>query len=233
MKKKNQIGFILVSTIIGFMLAVQFKSIKEPERRDTRDTWQLKSDILYEQKRQAQLTRDITELETQASRYETELKTSKEQALKDVVEGLKREVGITPVTGPGLIISINTISDETLFLQKAKRIAPDLLRRLINELNKYDAEHISINGQRVVNNTVIRDINGITKIDGYALNTFPIELKIIATDAEKVRDRLKVAPTIEEFFIENLTLTISQPLDTVTVPAYRNKIQVQNMEPVR
>lgn len=233
MKWKNGIGFILVSTIIGFMLAVQFKSIQEPERRDTRDTWQLKSDLLYEQKRQAQLTKDITELETQLASYETELKTSKEQALMDVVDGLKKEVGIADVTGPGVIITINALTDETLLLQGAKRISPDLLRRLINELNKYDAEHISVDGQRVVNNTVIRDINGITKIDGYALNTFPIEIKVIAADAEILRDRLKVAQTIEEFFIENLTLTISQPLTSVTVPAYRNKIHVQNMEPVR
>ncbi|MEH6940542.1 DUF881 domain-containing protein [Bacillus sp. JJ722] len=233
MKWNNRIGFILVSTIIGFMLAVQFKSIQEPERRDTRDTWELKSDLLYEQKRQAQLLRDITELETQLASYETELKTSKEQALIDVVDGLKKEVGITDVTGPGVIITIDALTDDTLLLQGAKRITPDLLRRLINELNKYNAEHISIEGQRVVNNTVIRDINGTTKIDGYALNTFPIEIKVIAADAEILRDRLKVAQTVEEFFIENLTLTISQPLTTVTVPAYRNKIHVKNMEPVR
>ena len=118
-------------------------------------------------------------------------------------------------------------------MEPADSISPDLLKRLINELNRYDAEHISINGQRVINTTVIRDINGVTKIDGYALDTFPIEIKVITEDAELLRDRLKVAQAIEEFFIENLSLNISRPLSTVTVPAYSSSITIKQMEPVK
>ena len=48
-----------------------------------------------------------------------------------------------------------------------KPISPDLLKRLINELNDMMPQNISIDEQRVINTTVIRDINGETKIDGY------------------------------------------------------------------
>ncbi|MGM9925285.1 MAG: DUF881 domain-containing protein [Bacillus sp. (in: firmicutes)] len=230
---KNKRGFIFVSTIIGFMLAIQFQVIKEPEARDTRDTWQLKSDLLNEQKLHVQLTKNITQLEQQLALYETERKTSREQALESAVAELKEEAGLTEMEGEGVIITIEAISDESLLMEPADSISPDLLKRLINELNRYDAEHISINGQRVINTTVIRDINGVTKIDGYALDTFPIEIKVITEDAELLRDRLKVAQAIEEFFIENLSLNISRPLSTVTVPAYSSSITIKQMEPVK
>ncbi len=222
-----------MSTIIGFMLAIQFQVIKEPEARDTRDTWQLKSDLLNEQKLHVQLTKNITQLEQQLALYETERKTSREQALESAVAELKEEAGLTEMEGEGVIITIEAISDESLLMEPADSISPDLLKRLINELNRYDAEHISINGQRVINTTVIRDINGVTKIDGYALDTFPIEIKVITEDAELLRDRLKVAQAIEEFFIENLSLNISRPLSTVTVPAYSSSITIKQMEPVK
>lgn len=225
-------GFMLVSIIIGFMLAVQFKNVREPEIRDTRDTWQLKSDLLYEQKLQAKLMKDITKLEQQLSRYETERQTSKEQVLKETLEELKKEAGLSEIKGPGVILTIEPIAEGLLINGDNDQITPELLKRLLNEVNMYDAKHISVNGLRIINTTVIRDINGTTKLDGVSINTFPIKINIIAEDAEKLRDRLKVSQSIEEFFIENLSLEISQPLPNITVPAYQNELRIQYMEPV-
>ena len=69
-------------------------------------------------------------------------------------------------------------------------------------------------------------------MDGVSLDAFPIEIKIIVTNAEKMRDRLKASQSMEEFFLEDLSLSISDTLSTVTIPAYRNQISVEYMQTV-
>ncbi len=83
------------------------------------------------------------------------------------------------------MLYIEQMYDESYVGPVSDTISADLLRRLINELNMYGAEHISIADQRLVNTTVIRDINGVTKVDSYPLRSFPIEIKVITPDAEK------------------------------------------------
>ena len=232
MKNKIYSGFFAVSIIIGFMLAIQFQTVQEPEVRDTRDTWELKADLLAEQKQQEDLLEEINTLEGQFVRYQTERSSSKETALRDTLEELKKEAGLTDVIGQGLVLTINPLPDDLLLNKPVEQISPALLKRLINELNKYDAEQISVNEERVINSTVIRDVNGITKIDGVSLNKFPIEIKVIAADNDKLGDRLKASQVLEELFMENLFLEISKPESSITIPAYRNAIQVDNMSPV-
>lgn len=232
MRKNKKIGFLIVSVIIGFMLAVQLRLVKEPEVRDTRDTWELKVDLSNEQKLQVQLMKEITSLEQQLARYESELQGSKEQALLHTLEALKEEAGLTEVTGQGILLTIVPLASGMIEREGVQQISPELLKRLINELNMFDAEQIAINDQRVINSTVVREINGITKIDGVSLNTFPIEIKVIAPDAEKIRDRLKVSQSMEEFFIENLSLEISNTMPSITIPPYRNDITVTYMHSV-
>lgn len=221
-----------MSVIIGFMLAIQFQAVQEPEVRDTRDMWELKADLLAEQKHQKELLEEINTLEGQLARYQTERSSSKERALKDTLQELKEEAGLTDVDGKGLILTINPLPDDLMLNQSVEQISPELLKRFINELNKYDAEEISVNKERIINTTVIRDVNGITKMDGVVINTFPIEIKVIAADTDKLRDRLKASQVLEELFMENLFLDISEPDSSITIPAYRNAIKVDHMSPV-
>lgn len=221
-----------MSVIIGFMLAIQFQAVQEPEVRDTRDMWELKADLLAEQKHQKELLEEINTLEGQLARYQTERSSSKERALKDTLLELKEEAGLTDVDGKGLILTINPLPDDLMLNQSVEQISPELLKRFINELNKYDAEEISVNKERIINTTVIRDVNGITKMDGVVINTFPIEIKVIAADTDKLRDRLKASQVLEELFMENLFLDISEPDSSITIPAYRNAIKVDHMSPV-
>lgn len=232
MKKRISTGFIVVSSVIGFMLAVQFKTVQEPKERDTRDMWELKAALLEEQKQQEALLEEINVLEGQLARYQSERSSGKESALKSTLEELKAEAGLTDVSGNGLILTITPLPAELIMGQSVKQISPELLQRLINELNKYDAKHVSVNEERIVNTTVIRDVNGITKIDGVSLNRYPLEIKVIAANADKLRDRIKASQILDELFMENLSLDISEPDSSITIPAYRNAIQVDHMSPV-
>jgi uncharacterized protein YlxW (UPF0749 family) len=99
-----------------------------------------------------------------------------------------------------------------------------------------EAKYVSIDGQRVINTTVIRDINTDTKIDGHTLKSLPVEVKVIVETrqkAEKLYNRMQGSKSTEEFFIDNLRLTISQPSENITIPAYDNPIHIRYMEPVK
>jgi uncharacterized protein YlxW (UPF0749 family) len=100
----------------------------------------------------------------------------------------------------------------------------------------YEAKYVSIDGQRVINRTVIRDINTETKIDGHTIKELPIEVKVVVNDlstAEKLYNRMKVSKARDEFFTENLRLDVNAPNPEITVPAYQNPIRIRYMEPVK
>ncbi|MED1469619.1 DUF881 domain-containing protein [Bacillus salipaludis] len=236
-KPDKNLSFTLITAIIGFMIAIQFQTIKKPVDRDTRDIWEIREALLKEKELQSTLLSEIRSNEEKLTAYESKRKKGKEQALKDTLNELKIEAGLTKVTGPGITLKIEPALEEIeLGASVTQEVSPDLLQRLLNELNMYEAKYVSIDGQRVINTTVIRDINAQTKIDGHSIKSLPIEVKVVADSidtAEKLYNRMKVSKSIEEFYIENLRLTVSSPKTKVTVPSYENPIRIRYMEPVK
>ncbi|HEY2420514.1 MAG TPA: DUF881 domain-containing protein [Neobacillus sp.] len=236
-KPKINIRFTLIAAVIGFMIAIQFQTVKKPSERDTRDIWQLREALLKEKELQSNLLTEIRSNENKLSAYDSKRKQSKEQVLQDTIKELKTEAGLTDVTGPGITLKIEPIyEDLTLGDPVTKVVSPELLKRLLNELNMDEAKYVSIDGRRIINTTVIRDINSETKVDGHSINSLPFEVKVAVDDmktAEKLYNRMKVAKSIEEFFIENLKITVSAPNTAVTVPAYDNPIRIRFMDAVK
>jgi uncharacterized protein YlxW (UPF0749 family) len=229
-------SFTIIALVIGFMIAIQFQTVQEPVVRDTRDEWQLREDLLKEKELQSKLIKEIQSNEEKIAMYETERKQGKEQVLRETLEELKMEAGLTPITGPGIILTIEPDFAEIVLGQPVASVSPEILQRLLNELNQYEAKYISIDGNRIINTTVIRDINNETTIDGQPITDIPFEVKVVAesmTTAGKLYNRMQVSKSVEEFFIDNLRVTVSKPIQEVTVPAYENKIQVRYMEPIK
>ncbi len=219
------------------MIAIQFQTVKKPVERDTRDVWQLREALLKEKELQSNLLSEIRSNEEKLSAYESKREQSKEQALKDTLQELKAEAGLTEIKGPGITLLIEpVIEDVKLGTPVKNSVSPELLKRLLNELNMYEAKYVAIDGQRVINTTVIRDINGETKIDGHAIKGLPIEIKVGVEDtntAEKLSNQMKVSKARDEFFSESLRLTVSSSNPTITIPAYDHSIRVMYMEPIK
>ncbi|NRG43471.1 DUF881 domain-containing protein [Bacillus sp. CRN 9] len=218
------------------MIAIQFRAVKEPIVRDTRDTWQLREDLQKEKELELRLLREIRSNEEKIAQYETDRLRGKEQVLKDTLDELKSEAGLTVVKGHGLILTISPIEEEMLLGKPVGKISPDLLKRLLNELNRYGAQYVSIDDHRVINSTVIRDINNETKIDGYSIQSLPIEIKVIAENqqaAELLYKRMQVSKSAEDFFIDHLRLETAKANKEITIPAYEDSIRIMHMEPVK
>ncbi|WP_075981013.1 DUF881 domain-containing protein [Bacillus massilinigeriensis] len=236
MDKKKTLNLFIIAIVIGFMIAIQFQTVQKPVVRDTRDTWQLREDLASAKELQSELLLEITSNEEKLAMYETERKQSKEAALIDTIKELKKEAGLEEVNGPGITLIIKPAYEDLLLNHTKAVISPDLLKRLINEMNIYDAKEISIDGKRIINTTVIRDINGEAKIDGHSLNHFPIEIKVVTDDyqnAEKLYNQMKVSKIAEEFFIDSLKISVLEPEAKITLPGYQDTIRIQKMEPVK
>ena len=48
MKKTVYIRFTLILLVVGFMLAVQYNTVQNPETRDTRDIWAIRQELAKE-----------------------------------------------------------------------------------------------------------------------------------------------------------------------------------------
>jgi uncharacterized protein YlxW (UPF0749 family) len=236
-KPKLKISFTLIATLVGFMIAIQFQTVKKPVERDTRDIWQLRAALLKEKELQSNLISEVRSNEEKLSAYESKRKQSKEQVLKDTLQELKVEAGLTDITGPGITLLIEPVlEDVQIGTPVNDSVSPELLKRLLNELNMYEAKYVAIDNQRIINTTVIRDINGETKIDGHTIKGLPIEIKVGVDDmntAEKLSNRMKVSKALDEFFTESLRLTVSESNPNITIPAYDNTIRVKYMEPIK
>lgn len=234
--RPKNLSFSIIAAIIGLMVAIQFQTVREPEVRDTRDTWQLREDLMKEKEIQSKLLLEIRSNEEKIAKYESERQQSKEEVLRETLDELKYEAGLTKVTGPGITLSIapafNLIGDG----DNIPSLSPDMLKRLLNELNMFGAQHVSVDGERVINTTVIRDINRVTKINGHSLNRFPIEINVISENAqaaEKLYNRMKVSTVAEDFFIDNLEVKVNRPQSKLVVPAYQDRIRIRYMEPIK
>jgi len=157
-------GLLLCVTciLLGFLAVSQYKSLqKTPEEKfiEGKTTDELSADYiaLFEKNealeaRYMKLTGDIADLE--ATR-------NGDTKLKDILQSEKdaalRQAGLAPVTGSGISVVI-TPSDDV-------PITSNMLIQFVNEIKAADALAISINDQRVVPMTEIRDT-----VTGFSVN---------------------------------------------------------------
>lgn len=221
--------FSIIFACIGFMVAIQFQSTQNPEQRDTRDLWEVRTEIQNQQKIQQQLYNKLAELDEMLTQYEGQTKQVKVETLKESIEELKMKAGLKEVTGEGVIIKVTPIFQNIDEEQSYPSVSPELLHRLMNELNTYGASDIAIANERITNVTPIRDVNGHTYVNNHPLPPLPVTIKVLAADAKRLLDYMQVSQSKDDFAIENLELKLSQK-DRLTLPAYGNVPTLEYLE---
>lgn len=154
---KYQMALALVCIVLGVMLSMQFKTVKTgigpvSENRARELASQLKKvkderDHLLEIK--SDLDNKIREYENQASTGSVSARL-----LKIELDNARIIAGLEDVEGPGIIITL----DDLMFGETVgfPLISHDRMLLLVNELNAAGAEAISINDQRIISTTEIR-----------------------------------------------------------------------------
>ncbi|MGE6631299.1 DUF881 domain-containing protein [Bacillus sp. NPDC077027] len=231
-KKKPLLSLTVLMVIFGVMVSIQFNSLQNPEVRDTRDVWELREDLSASKTKELDLLKEIEKYDDMLKKYQNQEDQSKETQLTKTLNELKQKAGLTEVNGSGIELKITQLFSKDLTGEEVKDIPPDLFKKLINEVNMYGADHITINDHRMIHTSVIRDINGTTKMDGYSLDGETVDIKIISSQAEKLYSRLNVSDIKDLFAQENFALTISRPKEKIHLKAYDGAIQVNGLKPL-
>lgn len=204
------------------MLFVQYNTVQDPTIRDTKDIWEIRNDLLEEQKRHSNLLTSIKDVNEKIKQYEDGADQNPEQILQQTITELQQRSGSLPVTGPGFTISIKPSLDVIQFGYEVEAIPPMLLTRLINELNRNGATDIEIGGERLTFWTAIRDINGNTTVNGRILSKSNAEIKVLTSSdeqAQKLYNYILASSLMDEFFIDNLMLEVSEVQEDLTISA--------------
>ena len=226
--KKKYVNLTIVSFIIGFMLFVQYNTVQNPTERDTKDIWEIRNELSEEQKRHSNLLTSIKDVNDKIKQYEEGSEHSPEQVLQQTISELQQQSGMLPVTGPGFKIEIKPSIDVIQFGYEVEAIPPMLLTRLINELNRNGAKQIEIGNERLTFWTAIRDINRNTTVNGRILSKSNIEIKVLANSydqAKKLYNYILASSLMDEFFIDNLVLEVSEVKTELTIASTVQKVE--------
>lgn len=233
MKRIISFRFSLILFIIGLMTAIQYNTLNEPNSRDTRDVWEVRQELSREKQLHSELLSEIGRLSETLSKYEDAADQSPEQALVETVEDLRKAAGLTEAAGPGIEVSIEPSPEAVALGQNIEGIAPDLLIRFVNEINRFNGLYVSIDGNRIVNTTAIRDINGKTTVNTVPIQTPPFNIKIVANsmeDTETLYNHLLSSPLRDDFYIDDLIVEVSEPTAELAIEAYDKDIDYNLLE---
>lgn len=235
MRKTVYIRFTIVLLIIGFMLAIQFNTVQNPETRDTRDIWAIRQELSKETETHSELLSEIYVLDQTILKYGNMVSESAEHALQDTVEQLKKDIGLVEHTGPGIIIKVEPSLESVALGQPVEGISPDLLIRLINEINRFKANDIEVDGKRIIYSSPIRDVNGKTTVNNIPVRNAPFTIKIGTStfeDAQKMYNQLEASTIGDDFYIDNLKLKIGKPEQNITISSYDQALNNQFLKEV-
>lgn len=202
------------------MLAVQYNTVQNPTERNTVDIWEIRQQLSAEQERQSELLTAISSLSETVNKYEDAEFDNPEMLLQETIDSLKASAGILPTSGPGVTLTIEPSQELMSFGYEIKPISPELLIRLINDLYRYNAQAIEIDNKRIFFNTAIRDINGQTTINSEPIEETNVEINVITAtneQAEKLKNHLLASSFPDEFYIDNLELTIHEAEQNIRI----------------
>lgn len=227
--------FTAILMIVGFMVAIQYNSLKSPEKRDTRDIWAIRQELAKEKQVHSELLSEIKEIDRTIRTYKSLDDKNAGSALTETVKKLHSQAGLTDMTGPGLVLTIEPSPESVAYGLPITGISPDLLTRFVNELNRFNGIVLEIDGKRFTMMSSIRDINGVTSVNGLQVSTPPFKLKIISpsiAESERLYNYLLGSSIHDDFYLDNLILTIGEPAASITIKGGSDPLENQFLHEV-
>jgi len=211
-------SFIIVCLILGIVLSLQLKSINTSKNLQLTSSMRL-NEIQDELIVQTRINRELADRYTKLSDYveAVENKTfESDDAFQRILEeknNAKIFAGLTEVTGPGVIITLLPGTDS--FIRDSD------IRSVVNELRASGTQAISINEERIVAMSEIREAGRYIVING---KQFPANsqftVKSISHPDEIERSILMLSGIGDRLEIYNIDFELSK-VEKVTIPRLR------------
>jgi len=223
---RNQLKFAGVLLIIGFLAVLQYNSLQNPQERDTRDIWAIRNELATEKKIHSELLSEVREIDKTINTYNSLKDEHTGRALAETVDKLYNQAGMTDINGAGIEIEIRPSAESIAQGIPITGVSPELLTRFVNELNRFKGHSLEIDGKRFTVLSSIRDINGVTAVNGVNISTPPFNLKIITqnfSDSEKLYNVLLASRIHDDFYLDDLILDIGQPKKDVEIRGWKER----------
>lgn len=207
--------------LIGIVIALQYRSIKESESFSS-STMTTINDY---QSKIISLSNEIDLLKDENEMLAEKLELIEGGTNEEQIENLQREItllrtfaGLTQVSGPGVRLTVNFTDPGDI------PRAASLIQMLINEIKAADAQAISVNGERVVAMSEIRVVNSYLVINGKTL-TQPFDIQVIG-DQKSLMSTLNMAGGIISLIQNKYKTEISvTEEELVTVNAFTGSLK--------
>ena len=206
----------LVCVLIGFMVAVQFRTAQDAKGSLSQQRIEEISDRLL----QTEHERD--ELSEELHKMQTAVASTDNQQDKDL---LRYRAALVPLEGEGVIVRMD---DSTKPAKAGENpnlyvIHDDDLLRVVNELRAAGAEAIAINGQRLTGTSEIRCAGPTLSVNNVR-SSAPFEIRAIG-DKKSLENALRMRGGVAETLgVWGIQLDIKASND-VYIPPYRGSIR--------
>ena len=206
----------LVCVLIGFMVAVQFRTAQDAKGSLSQQRIEEISDRLL----QTEHERD--ELSEELHKMQTAAVSTDNQQDQDL---LRYRAALVPLEGEGVIVRMD---DSTKPAKAGENpnlyvIHDDDLLRVVNELRAAGAEAIAINGQRLTGTSEIRCAGPTLSVNNVR-SSAPFEIRAIG-DKKSLENALRMRGGVAETLgVWGIQLDIKAS-DDVYIPPYRGSIR--------
>jgi len=229
MHRSQKIVFSIATLLIGAMLAVYFKSTPEQPIRETRDMWEIRMQLQNEQNAQQVLQNELNELKAIQSQYQSASEHVQVEVLNESMERLREKAGLVEITDPGVVINLIPMKFDDEDEAVEPELTPELLNRLINELNAYGAKHIAIENERQTNMTAIRYVGDRIHINQRPLADLPLSVKVASDDPDRLLSYIEVSQSRDEFAMHYIQFKLEKK-SNIEIPAFDGTFQLQHIE---
>ena len=186
----NKKSIALVLGVMCFALTsgicIQVKTVKNTSSTSSKNYEEnnLRAEVLKYKEKYDNLLKETEKVDSQLQeQIESATKNNSElEEAKNQINDGNKIIGLTEVTGPGIIITVaDSDIDPNKVLDTSDLLVHDSdILKIVNELKNAGAEAISINGQRVILTTSIICGGNIININGERIGS-PFEIKAIGS----------------------------------------------------
>lgn len=231
MKIFKTISLTSVCLILGIIMAWQFRSVKQNQvlaQYEKKNVSEIIDELLIEKKNNENLKVRLQELQKEVDAFK-----DGETSVKDKIDALQREIltarikaGLETVKGPGLIITIEAGG--------MKNVEDRHIEEIINELKASDVQAISVNDERIVAMSEIRNASDYIMINGTQLVP-PYTIKAIGHADNMERSLRLLGGVLEKFEYYEFKVNIKKE-DVIVIPAVRDDgtvLRIDKLTPVQ
>ncbi|KAF1084830.1 hypothetical protein SPSYN_02000 [Sporotomaculum syntrophicum] len=222
-KTSMYISIMLVAAVLGLMLSLQFRAVNRASSGISIDRAQ---EVTAELKRINQdkedLSKEINDLTSKLNQVK-QGQAEAVAALQSELNKVRMNAGLITVSGSGieLVLDKPDNTEDTQIPPELMVIQDEYLLSALNELWGAGAEAISINGQRIIATTEIRQAGSFININ---LNRVVPPYQILAIgNPQELMNTLEMTGGLQEYWRDlGIKVTIEKHED-LTLPAYVKK----------